>query len=528
MRINQPITQRELFLDPKRPIVTKTDLKGIITYANPSFIEISGFSEEELVGQPHNIVRHPDMPIEAFEDLWKTVKANRPWRGLVKNRSKQGDFYWVDAYVTPIRLNGVTTGFISVRSAPSRQQCQAAQELYQAVRNKQARFPYTRQQRHLGIGSLLALVLLPAMLLSLAQTWLPEACQRIIPACSALWLLVGGGLVYRQLTASLREIRHSLDQLAEGNFKQAGRVSGCEQFRQVGQILETMRINMRAVLADVVLGSHDVEHSADEVHREVSNLQQRSQQAHEGINQIAVALEQLSVSVNEISETTHISTGHARGTTTLATHGEERVQETRAITQQVRGEFQHASDAIHALEQSAADIGSITSVIKQIADQTNLLALNAAIEAARAGEHGRGFAVVADEVRKLAEHTAGNTMEIEQSIHVLHTQTQQVLLNVQTALDAVQGMERSIQTATGNLAEIRKYSIEVSDSAADVENMLRQQSVATSEVTHNMENMAALTEQNNHSIAAVQGVAHKLHLTARSLKLLTDYFERNL
>ena len=124
MKINHPVTSNELFLDPQRPIVTKTDLKGAITYANRAFIEISGFDEHELLGVNHNIVvRHPDMPPEAFADLWETVKVGKPWRGLVKNRAKNGDFYWVEAYVTPITVQGVVQGYVSVRSAPSRAGC---------------------------------------------------------------------------------------------------------------------------------------------------------------------------------------------------------------------------------------------------------------------------------------------------------------------------------------------------------------------------------------------------------------------
>src|SRR3989338_472054 len=120
MRSNLPVTQNEVVLRDDQVIVSRTDLKGQITYINRDFLDISGFSEAELLGQPHNIVRHPDMPVEAFEDLWRTLKAGRPWTGYVKNRCKNGDYYWVLANATPIRENGQVTGYMSVRSAPAR------------------------------------------------------------------------------------------------------------------------------------------------------------------------------------------------------------------------------------------------------------------------------------------------------------------------------------------------------------------------------------------------------------------------
>lgn len=111
MKINMPITDVEHALAETDSIVTKTDLKGIITYANEDFIQISGFTKEELLGSSHNIIRHPDMPAEAFEDLWKSMKASRPWTGVVKNRCKNGDFYWVLANVTPYYENDQLTGY---------------------------------------------------------------------------------------------------------------------------------------------------------------------------------------------------------------------------------------------------------------------------------------------------------------------------------------------------------------------------------------------------------------------------------
>ncbi|WP_374247400.1 methyl-accepting chemotaxis protein, partial [Zoogloea sp.] len=138
MKINMPVTQHEVELSEHSLIVSKTDLKGQITYINRDFIEISGFSESELLGRPHNIVRHPDMPVEAFEDLWRALKENRPWVGLVKNRCKNGDFYWVEAHAAPIVENGQTVGYMSVRRKASREQIQAAEAAYALFRQGKA------------------------------------------------------------------------------------------------------------------------------------------------------------------------------------------------------------------------------------------------------------------------------------------------------------------------------------------------------------------------------------------------------
>ncbi len=125
-----PITNTEIIFDDNQFMLTKTDTKGVITYANQDFIKVSGFSESELVGSSHNMVRHPDMPTEAFEDMWRNLKANKPWTGMVKNRTKTGDFYWVIANAAPIIENGQVTGYLSARRKPSREQVKQATDAY--------------------------------------------------------------------------------------------------------------------------------------------------------------------------------------------------------------------------------------------------------------------------------------------------------------------------------------------------------------------------------------------------------------
>ncbi|MGZ5049923.1 MAG: methyl-accepting chemotaxis protein [Methylobacter sp.] len=130
MKISKQITDVEHVLTDSDSIVSNTDLKGVITYANDGFVRLSGYSREELIGAPHNIVRHPDMPKEAFADLWALLKAGRPWTGIVKNRCKNGDYYWVLANVTPIYENTEMVGYMSVRSKPNREQVKAAETAY--------------------------------------------------------------------------------------------------------------------------------------------------------------------------------------------------------------------------------------------------------------------------------------------------------------------------------------------------------------------------------------------------------------
>ncbi|WAM52220.1 methyl-accepting chemotaxis protein [Vreelandella venusta] len=140
MRNNQPVTQREIELQSDDFLVSRTDLKGRITYANPAFIEISGFQYEELIGAPHNLIRHPDMPPAAFENLWQTVKSGETWRGLVKNRCKNGDHYWVSASVTPIIEDDQVVGYASVRVQATREAIAQAEQAYAEIRegrNKQ-------------------------------------------------------------------------------------------------------------------------------------------------------------------------------------------------------------------------------------------------------------------------------------------------------------------------------------------------------------------------------------------------------
>jgi methyl-accepting chemotaxis protein len=152
MRQNLPVTGKEYLLRDGIQIVSATDTKGVITFCNPDFIEASGYTESELLGAPHNLLRHPDMPAAAFKDLWDTLSSGHPWSALVKNRRKNGDHYWVRAYASPIKKEGQITGYLSIRAKPEREEIAAAEALYKDIREGRAKGLYLEGGRIFHTG----------------------------------------------------------------------------------------------------------------------------------------------------------------------------------------------------------------------------------------------------------------------------------------------------------------------------------------------------------------------------------------
>jgi len=240
MRNNHPVTNTEAIMKENSILISKTNLKGVITDVNAEFVDISGFTKEELIGKNHNLVRHPDMPIEAFKDLWNTVKSGKPWVGLVKNRCKNGDYYWVTANVAPVTEEGRVVGYISVRHKPSRQEVNAAEKLYSDARKGYSSLKpsflssmmgvlwnnRSVTQRLLGIMSLIGMKMafmtynFEQLIRSGADADSLVTALTYGAAGSFLILLVTVGVFIRAgVLPSIRASSKVLSEIAEGNFK---------------------------------------------------------------------------------------------------------------------------------------------------------------------------------------------------------------------------------------------------------------------------------------------------------------------
>ncbi|GGP28310.1 methyl-accepting chemotaxis protein [Silvimonas amylolytica] len=526
MRQNLPVTQVEHHLDPKRPVVTKTDLKGTIRYANPAFVEISGFTADELIGNPHNIVRHPDMPSEVYADMWQTLKEDRPWRGIVKNRCKNGDFYWVDAYATPLYEHGHKTGYMSVRNKPDQADIARANQLYADIRARRSTCPPTRIKTLLSLRTRLALLaVVPLLLAALPQAGMPVWMALPLALIAALGL---GIWCWQGFSAPLGLSRRVLHELSQGNFRFDASLVAASEFTPLLVALKSMQINLRAIIADIVSAAADLTHRTQSAQQEVSSVSERGNSQAEGVASVAAALQQLAVSVKEIESSTTLGAQHAQTTMQLVTEGDASMRTSHTMTQEVVDRVHDAQARIDELNSGIGQIGRVTAEIRGLADQTNLLALNAAIEAARAGEQGRGFAVVADEVRKLAERTATSTVHIASSIERVVQQSQAALAAMQLATRHVEESVSAIEHSSEALAAIKASNTEVAQSSTVISDMVCQQSQASSEMAQHMERISVLTDGNRHSAERATESMRALAGTAEELHALVRHFEGSL
>jgi aerotaxis receptor len=536
VKTNLPVTQTERPFPKGEYIVSKTDLKGITTYANDTFVKICGFSTEELIGKNHNVVRHPDMPPQAFAWLWNTLRDGRPWRGVVKNRCKNGDYYWVDALVVPVRKNDQTIGYMSVRTEPTREQIAVAEPLYKSLKASGASIPEPSRRQRISLYTKLAgLVAAMVLLQGIAGLiWLlGDALGLPKDVANSLLLLSGIGVVAAAATLALlqnsmltaidRTTRH-LDQISQGDLTGEIPIHRLDELGKLNDGLIAMQTHLKVMMAEIAEMAGAVGDNAKNFSCEMEGVYRQSEQQSDSVSNIAGTMVEMSASVREVADSAR-ATADAVGES-----GDElrkvtaQMHQSRAASNAVVTTVSEASGTMLNLFQSIHQIGTITRGIKEIAEQTNLLALNAAIEAARAGEMGRGFAVVADEVRKLAERSRVQTEEIGRTVTAIQSATQIAVGSMDSAGEQVKKTDAEMDVTESELLKAAEHGGRIIGMAQQIASASAQQSQASEEVSANISRIAAAIEANLASVAQTRERAGELDATAIKLHELIHFF----
>lgn len=522
MKKNLPVTNNERTFADDANILSTTDLKGAITYVNPDFIEISGFEKEELIGKNHNMVRHPDMPPAAFEDLWKTIKSGRSWMGLVKNRCKNGDYYWVNAYVTPIVKDGRVVEYQSIRSKASPEEIARAEKLYAQI--NAGKLPGWMKRSPMAFRYKVILTFLLLQVITLA---IPVSYGGLSIMTAALSLLPGfvvmGGFLAREvrpLCNIFARTRAIFDNpLARHVF--TGRQ---DEDGQVMLALKYLEKETGGIVGRIADSSTEISNSAAKLSDSIELNKMTIDSQHMETDMVATAVTEMSASIEEVASNAQLTSDSATQANDEVNHSKQVVGRTMDAIHCLASDVKQAGEVIRKLNEDSDKISSVVSVISGIAEQTNLLALNAAIEAARAGEQGRGFAVVADEVRTLANRTHDSTREIQDMIEQLQAGASRAVEVMEKSRQQAESSVERGEEAVNSLSAISDAVAIINDMSAQIAVAVKEQNAVAQEVSQNVVNIQQASEMSVDGIKSSEEASSAMAEKSQEMKMLAAQF----
>ena len=544
-------------------IISEADKKGDILSMNEKFLEVSKFTREELIGKPHNTVRHPDMPKEVFKEMWSTIGRGKIFRGMVKNRAKDGTPYFVDAVIAPrIGENGKPSGYLGVRYDVTQYELerQAAKGVMDAISRAQAVIEFnldgsiiTANDNFLNaLGYTLdeikgrhhSMFADPAYARSAdyREFWAKLGrgefdageYKRLGKGGKEVWIQASynpildlNGKPYKVIkfaTDTTAEVKARLDlrakvdamldvvnAAARGDLTREMTVSGSDAAGQMGEALGRFFGELRQSISGISQNAQALASSSEELTAVSQQMGANAAETSAQANVVSAASEQVSKNVQTVATGTEEMSASIRE---IATNANEAAKVANSAVKVA----ETTNATISKLGESSAEIGKVIKVITSIAQQTNLLALNATIEAARAGEAGKGFAVVANEVKELAKETAKATEDISQKIEAIQGDTRGAVEAINTISQIIDQINDISNTIASAVEEQTATTNEISRNVGEA-------AKGSTEIAQNILGVASAASSTSDGASDTQKAAGQLTQMAADLQGLVSRFK---
>lgn len=524
MRQNLPVNKHEVSFpsDPEAKIISVTDSHGVLTDVNETFLQISGFTREELIGQPHNIVRHPDMPPEVFALMWKELKAGHPFLGMIKNRCKDGSFYWVSAFVVPIFVNNEIVGYESVRTRPDPGMVKRAEKYYALLRSKK-KFKirsFTDAFDHLSFG----LALASAVGVVAYPTWYTALCAGCLGFLAFSRQQLRNKALLTELSADTKAQNDDLTmKIYTSDVSAQSRARICTIWKD--KYVDTILTRVKE--ASEML-SRSSRQNLDDAAQNNEDARARSDKTRLTVMKMGQVADDISAMMNELSAGIDRTMADANKAQSDAESGCEASDRTLNI---INSLDESASKVASAVDELAEEVNKVTETIEfidSVSSQTNLLALNASIEAARAGTFGKGFAVVADEVRALSQRT-------HESAEGIHRQLEEFSKNTSVARekslksrdDVVAGVEQ-VRKSHEVLSSVHESINAIKNTSEGMMNIVKEKAKTAEDVNTEVRALISLSEDNVQMSDRTHEEMKKLSEKAEDLKEMVERFNRGV